>query len=285
MSDHDRPSELACCGTCTHQENERLLELLAHMDAERGRLARELAALRPELVRLRATAPDDNDDVDTRAAASFGASPAGGPAGGAASRGQQGAQQGQQGQQAAAAARLAAVEGELAAERARRQRAEADFAGGAEGEACACRESSWACSAAGPRLPQRWTSPCPGCAPHLSPTLPCFPTLPPPSPELLSSMDLLQSPAHSSCSPSSASPRAGGGMGGIGSAGAASDAAAVGQLQAAVAALRAENEGLRGDLQRSRAGASAAAAASSSLASIAQGLHSIGAGAGSGMTG
>lgn len=88
------------------------------MDGERARLARELAALR-----LRATAPDP-----TRCG-----SPAG--SAGTSAAAAPGQQQGQAAAAAAAQQRLLAVEGELAGERARRQRAEADFAGAACGPA------------------------------------------------------------------------------------------------------------------------------------------------------
>ena len=86
------------------QENERLVELLGHMDAERSRLAAQLAEVRADLVRLRATAPE----------------PAA-PAAAAAARHASGAAA-QQAQQ-----QVARLESALADEGQRRQQAERDF--------------------------------------------------------------------------------------------------------------------------------------------------------------
>lgn len=86
------------------QENERLVELLGHMDAERSRLAAQLAEVRADLVRLRATAPEPSAPAAAAAA---------GHASGAA------AQQAQQ--------QVARLESALADERQRRQQAERDF--------------------------------------------------------------------------------------------------------------------------------------------------------------
>ncbi len=105
------------------QENERLLELLGHMDAERSRLACEGRDALAELAALRQGA-----DMESVAAAD-------GAADGACA--QQGAQQGGAGQQSIqqqqggavqqAVRRQAELEAELAAERRRRQQAEHDF--------------------------------------------------------------------------------------------------------------------------------------------------------------
>lgn len=90
------------------QENERLVELLGHMDAERSRLADQLADVRADLVRLRATAPEPA--AGAAAASGPGSSPA--PCGAASQQAQQ---------------QVASLESALAAERQRRQQAERDF--------------------------------------------------------------------------------------------------------------------------------------------------------------
>lgn len=93
------------------QENERLLDLLGHVDAERSRLAREGQDALAELAQLRQEAG--------------GASAAPPGAGGDSPREAEQAQQGAAEQQARS--RAAQLEGELAAERRRRQQAEHDF--------------------------------------------------------------------------------------------------------------------------------------------------------------
>ncbi len=83
------------------------------MDAERSRLAAQLAEVRADLVRLRATAPEPAAAAAAAAAGQGGSSaPAAAAAGGAA------AQQAQQ---------VTRLESTLAAERQRRQQAERDF--------------------------------------------------------------------------------------------------------------------------------------------------------------
>ncbi|KAI7844734.1 hypothetical protein COHA_001619 [Chlorella ohadii] len=94
------------------QENERLVELLGHMDAERSRLAAQLAEVRADLVRLRATAPEP---AAAAAAAGHGSSSAPAASGAGRAAGQQVQQQ------------VTRLESALAAERQRRQQAERDF--------------------------------------------------------------------------------------------------------------------------------------------------------------
>ncbi|PRW50911.1 basal body [Chlorella sorokiniana] len=94
------------------QENERLVELLGHMDAERSRLAAQLADVRADLVRLRATAPEPAAGAVSAAAARHGSSSTGKASGPVAQQAQQ---------------QVAQLEGALAAERQRRQQAERDF--------------------------------------------------------------------------------------------------------------------------------------------------------------
>lgn len=84
------------------QENDRLLELLAHMDGERSRLAADLQEHLAELVRLRACATDGAaGERDSGSAVA--------------------------GRQQAERQRAAQLESELAAERRRREAAERDF--------------------------------------------------------------------------------------------------------------------------------------------------------------
>ena len=112
-----RPATLFAVRGCLPQENERLLDLLGHMDSERARLARERQELLGELVCLRATAPDPDP----------GPSSAGDSAG--SGDGSSTSQQQQQQQQRVEELerRRRQLEAELQAERQRRQQAELDF--------------------------------------------------------------------------------------------------------------------------------------------------------------
>lgn len=83
------------------------------MDAERSRLAAQLAEVRADLVRLRATAPEPTAAAAAAAGHGSSSAPAASGAGGAA---------GQQAQQ-----QVTRLESALAAERQRRQQAERDF--------------------------------------------------------------------------------------------------------------------------------------------------------------
>lgn len=237
----------ACLLLRVLQENDRLLELLGHLDSERARMARERQEHLAELANLR-TAGAATDAWCSAAGSKC--IPSGGEV-------LSDPQKQRQQQEQAAQQRAMQLEGELALERQRRQQAEADFQellssmdllhspqSTAPSPAASISTSSFpgvsgpgtgwghvqhAQRAAGQQ--QQWAA----------------------GPSILPAADEV---ARASRAEGSA------------------------HLHAAIQQLEQENEELRGDLQRSQERYSIATAATSSLQHIAQGLSSISAGSG-----